>query len=159
MSEMASIYKFKVERIDGSEINFEDLKGKKIIIVNVASECGYTPQYQQLQELYEEFSEKVEIIGFPSNDFGKQEPGTNAEIDTFCKVNYGLSFPMAAKVKINEEPIYQWLTKKSLNGKLNSEVAWNFQKYLIDENGHLVTFYPSSVNPIDEKIIDWILSS
>lgn len=158
MSEMTSIYQFKVERIDGSEINFENLKGKKIIIVNVASECGYTSQYQQLQELYTEFSDKVEIIGFPSNDFGMQEPGENAEIETFCTVNYGISFPMAAKVKINEHPIYQWLTQKSLNGKLNSEVAWNFQKYLINENGQLVTFYPSSINPIDEKIIDWILS-
>lgn len=158
MSEMASIYQFKVEGIDGSEISFEDFKGKKIMVVNVASECGYTPQYQQLQELYLEFYNKIEIIGFPSNDFGSQEPGTNAEIKTFCTLNYGLSFLLAAKVKINEHPIYQWLTKKELNGKLESEVAWNFQKCLIDENGQLVNFYPSSINPIDEKIIDWILS-
>ena len=155
---MASIYKFKVEGIDGSEISFEEFKGKKIMVVNVASECGFTPQYQQLQELYTEFKDKIEIIGFPSNDFGGQEPGTNAEIKTFCTLNYGLSFPLAAKAKINEHPIYQWLTKKSLNGKLDSEVTWNFQKYLIDENGQLVNFYPSSINPIDEKIIDWILS-
>jgi len=158
MSEMASIYQFKVERIDGSEIHFEESKGKKLIVVNVASACGYTPQYQQLQELYTEFKDKLEIIGFPSNDFGAQEPGTNAEIKTFCTVNYGVSFPMAAKVKINEHPLYQWLTKKSLNGKIDSEVAWNFQKYLIDENGQLVAVYPSSINPLDEKIIDWVLS-
>ena len=158
MSEMTSIYQFKVERIDGSEINFEDFKGKKIIIVNVASECGYTPQYQQLEELYKEFKNKIIIIGFPSNDFGGQEPGTNAEIETFCTLHYDISFPMAAKVSIKEHPVYQWLTKKTLNGKLDSQVAWNFQKYLIDQNGQLVTLYPSSVNPIDEKIIDWIES-
>ena len=158
MSEMASIYQFKVEGIDGSEIRFEDFKGKKIVVVNVASECGYTPQYQQLEELFKEFKNKLMIIGFPSNDFGGQEPGTNAEIKTFCTLNYDISFPLGAKVKINEHPVYQWLTKKSLNGKLDSQVAWNFQKYLIDENGQLVTFYPSSIDPLDEKIIDWILS-
>ncbi|MFT5168389.1 MAG: glutathione peroxidase [Saprospiraceae bacterium] len=158
MSEMASIYQFKVEGIDGNEIRFEDFKGKKILVVNVASQCGYTPQYQQLEELYKEFKNKMIIIGFPSNDFGGQEPGTNAEIKTFCTLNYDISFPMAAKVKINEHPVYQWLTKKTLNDKLDSQVAWNFQKYLISENGQLVTFYPSSVDPLDEKIIDWILS-
>ena len=98
------------------------------------------------------------IIGFPSNDFGGQESGTNAEIITFCTLNYDISFPFGAKVKINEHPVYQWLTKKSLNGKFDSQVAWNFQKYLIDENEQLVTFYPSSIDPLDEKIIDWILS-
>jgi glutathione peroxidase len=158
MSEMASIYQFKVEGIDGGEIRFEDFKGKKIMVVNVASECGYTPQYQQLEELFKEFKNKLMIIGFPSNDFGGQEPGTNAEIKTFCTLNYDISFPLGAKVKINEHPVYQWLTNKSLNGKLDSQVAWNFQKYLIDENGQLVTFYPSSIDPLDEKIIDWILS-
>ncbi len=158
MSEMTSIYQFKIEGIDGNEIRFEDFKGKKILVVNVASECGYTPQYQQLEELYKEFNDKLEIIGFPANDFGNQEPGTNAEIKTFCTQNYGISFHLAAKVKINEHPIYHWLRKKTLNGKLDSQVDWNFQKYLIDENGQLVAFYPSSINPIDEKIIDWILS-
>jgi len=158
MSEMTSIYQFKVERIDGREISFEEFKGKKLMVVNVASECGYTSQYQQLEELYQEFKDKLEIVGFPSNDFGGQEPGTNAEINTFCTTNYGISFPMAAKVKINDHPIYQWLTKKSLNGKLDSEVAWNFQKYLIDENGNWFAFYPSSISPLDEKIIDWVSS-
>ncbi len=157
MSEMASIHQFRVEGIDGREISFEDFKGKKLLVVNVASECGYTFQYQQLQELYTEFNDKLEIIGFPSNDFGNQESGTNAEISTFCTLNYGISFPMAAKVKIKENPVYQWLTQKALNGETDSEVKWNFQKYLIDEKGRLVTYYPSSTNPIDEKIIDWIL--
>lgn len=159
MSEMTSIYQFRVEGIDGSEINFEDFKGKKILVVNVASKCGYTFQYQQLQELHAEFNDKIQIIGFPSNDFGAQEPGTNAEITTFCTLNYGVSFPLAAKVRIKESPIYQWLTSKVLNGIADSEVAWNFQKYLIDEKGHLVTNYPSSTSPIDEKILDWILST
>ena len=158
MSEMTSIYNFKLEGIDGSEINFEDFKGKKIMLVNVASECGYTPQYQQLEELYKEFKDKLTVVGVPANNFGGQEPGTNAEIKAFCTLNYGISFPMTAKVDINEHPLYQWLTQKSLNGKLDSKVKWNFQKYLLDEKGQLITFYPSSTDPADEKILDWILS-
>lgn len=158
MSGMTSIYNLKVEGIDGSEINFEDFKGKKLMLVNVASECGFTPQYQQLEELYKEFKDKLTVVGIPANNFGGQEPGTNAEIKAFCTLNYDISFPMTAKVDINEHPLYQWLTQKSLNGKLDSTVNWNFQKYLIDEKGQLITFYPSSIDPADEKILDWIIS-
>ena len=113
-------------------------KGKKIMVVNVASECGYTPQYQQLQELFEEFEDKLIIVGFPSNDFGNQEPSSNAEIKTFCSLKYGVTFPMAAKISIkgnSSHPIYQWLTTADANKKLDSEVKWNFNKYLLDENG------------------------
>ncbi len=155
---MTSIYQYTVDGIDGEEIDFNKFKGQKIMVVNVASECGYTPQYQQLQELYEEFSDKLVIIGFPANDFGGQEPDTNTAIKTFCTVRFGVSFPMAAKISVHTHPIYQWLTKKALNGKLDSEVSWNFQKYLIDENGQLVTFYPSSTSPLEESILDWLAS-
>ena len=159
MSAMTSIHKFSVEGISGEDIDFANFKGKKILVVNVASECGYTPQYQQLQELYEAFSDKLVIVGFPSNDFGAQEPGTNAEIKAFCSLKYGVKFPMAAKIstlKPNSHPIYEWLCKKVENGKLDSLVEWNFNKYLLDEDGHLVAFYPSAVDPFDEKILNWI---
>ena len=158
---MNSIHDFKVEGIEGSTIDFAAFKGKKIMIVNVASECGYTPQYQHLQELYEEFKDKLMIVGFPSNDFGGQEPGANEEIREFCSVRYGVSFPLSAKVTIrgsSAHPIYQWLTQKELNGKMNSEVQWNFNKFLLDENGHLVQYLPSSVSPVDEQIVDWLIS-
>ena len=159
MSAMTSIHQFKVEGIDGSEIDFAAFKGKKIMVVNVASECGFTSQYQQLQEIFEEFGNKMVIVGFPSNDFGNQEPGSNAEIKTFCSLNYGVTFPLASKISIkgkNSHPIYKWLTTKEANNKFESEVEWNFYKYLLDENGQLVDFYPSSVDPFDEKILDWI---
>ncbi len=159
MSAMASIHEFKVEGIDGNEIDFSGFKGKKIMVVNVASECGFTSQYQQLQEIYETFKDKLVIVGFPSNDFGSQEPGTNAEIKTFCSLNFGVTFPMAAKISIigkNSHFIYKWLTNKTANKKSDSEVKWNFYKYLLDENGQLVDFYPSSVDPFDDRIIDWI---
>lgn len=158
MSVTTSIYQFIVEGIDGKEINFANFKGKKIMVVNVASKCGYTPQYQQLEELHKEFSDQLVIVGFPANDFGAQEPGTNAEIKTFCTLNYSVSFLLAAKISISDHPIYQWLTRKELNGEIESAVQWNFQKYLLDEHGQLVAFYPSSVNPVDERILDWIAS-
>ena len=156
---MASIHEFSVEGIGGKEIDFAQFSGKKILIVNVASECGYTPQYQQLEELYEAFADKLAIVGFPSNDFGGQEPGSNEEIHSFCTLNYGVKFPIAAKVAIIQppvHPIYQWLTNKTYNGVMDSEVAWNFQKYLLDENGVLVNTYPSAVSPLDERILDWV---
>jgi glutathione peroxidase len=161
MSAMTTIHQFKVEGIDGNEIDFAAFKGKKIMVVNVASECGYTPQYQQLQEIFEEFADKLIIVGFPSNDFGNQEPGTNAEIKTFCSLKYGVTFPIAAKISIkgnNSHPIYKWLTTKEANKKIDSEVAWNFNKYLLDKNGQLVDFYPSAVDPFDERILNWIMS-
>ena len=156
---MASIHQFKVEGIDGKVIDFADFKGKKMMVVNVASECGYTPQYQQLQELYEEFYDKFVIIGFPSNDFGKQEPGTNEEIKAFCSTRYRVKFPMAAKTSVkgeNKHPVYQWLTGQAPNASEDHEVKWNFQKYLLDETGQLIATHPSSVSPIDEVVLDWI---
>jgi len=156
-----SIHQFKVRGIEGSEIDFAQYKGKKLIIVNVASECGYTPQYQQLQELYNEFQDKLEIVGFPSNDFGGQEPGTNEEIQAFCEVRYGVTFPLSAKITVKEpnaHPIYQWLTHENKNGVADSEVRWNFHKYLLDENGQLVKSLPSAVSPLDEQILDWLNS-
>lgn len=158
---MTSIHKFKIEGLEAQEIDFATFKGKKIMVVNVASECGYTSQYQQLQELYEEFNHKLEIVGIPANDFGSQEPGTNNEIQAFCKRNYGVSFPMAAKVTVLGEqahPIYKWLTNKAQNGVIDSEVTWNFNKFLLDEEGHLVAYHPSSVSPIDESILDWLMN-
>ena len=158
---MSSIHQFKVEGIDGEEIDFASFKGKKIIVVNVASQCGYTSQYQQLQELYEEFKRKLVIVGFPANDFGNQEPGSNKEILDFCTTKYGVGFPMASKVSTKgpaQHPLYHWLTRKELNGVLNSEVQWNFNKYLLDESGQLVSYLPSAVSPFDEQILTWISS-
>ena len=153
---MTSIYTYKVEGLAGQEIDFADYKGKKILVVNVASECGYTPQYAQLQELYTEFKDKLVIIGFPSNDFGAQEPGTNSEIAQFCTKNFGVTFPMTAKVNVKGEqihPIYQWLTHQSLNGKMDSEVQWNFQKYLINTDGELLAMFPSAIDPCSDTVI------
>ncbi len=158
---MSSIHPFKVEGIEGKEIDFSQWKGKKVMIVNVASECGYTPQYQQLQALYEAFQHKLAIVGFPCNDFGGQEPGDEEEIKAFCTKRYGVTFPLAAKITIrgaNAHPIYNWLTQQSQNGVMDSEVSWNFQKYLLDENGYLVKILPPSTNPLDEQVLDWLQS-
>lgn len=159
MTETPSIHTFKIESLDGKTINFADYKGKKILIVNVASECGYTKQYAQLQELYELHNEKLVIIGFPSNDFGGQEPGTAAEIQEFCSSKFGVTFPLTTKVNIKSNPvhpIYDWLTQKSRNGVLDATVKWNFNKFLINENGVLEKALPSSVTPLDEEILNWI---
>ncbi len=128
------------------------------MIVNVASECGYTPQYRQLQELYSEFHDKLVIVGFPSNDFGGQEPGTSADIQAFCERNYGVSFPIAAKVRIKKDPhpVYQWLQNRSENGHSDTRVQWNFHKYLLDEEGQLVESLPSAVSPLDDQVLDWL---
>ena len=153
---MNTIHTFKVESIEGGEIDFAQFKGKKIMIVNVASECGFTPQYQQLQELYKGVGDKLVVIGFPANNFGGQEPGSNKEIQAFCSLRYGVTFPMAAKVDINTHPVYQWLTQKAQNGKMDSTVNWNFQKYLLDENGRLAHCFPSATSPFDDEIIGWL---
>ena len=155
-----SIYQFKVEDLSGNTFDFASLKGKKILIVNTASKCGYTPQYEQLEAIYNKYKNKnLVIIGFPANNFLWQEPGTNAEIATFCKSKYGVTFPMMAKISVKGKdmhPIYQFLTQKKLNGVLDSKVEWNFQKYLINEKGQLEQVYMSGVKPNDEKIINWI---
>ncbi len=134
-------------------------KGRKMLIVNVASECGYTPQYSALQELYENFSDQLVIIGFPSNDFGGQEPGTNEQIQAFCSRRFGVTFPLAAKVNIKgpeQHPVFRWLTRRTENGVLDSEVHWNFTKFLISPTGRLEAVLPSSVHPLDPQILNWI---
>ncbi len=157
-----SIYQFKAEDLSGKEFDFATLKGKKILIVNTASKCGFTPQYKDLETIYEQYKDRnFVIIGFPANNFGSQEPGTNKEIGTFCQKNYGVTFPMMAKISVKGkemDKIYQFLTQKSQNGVLDSEVGWNFQKYLIDESGHLVKMFPSKVKPTDPAIVNWIKS-
>lgn len=155
-----SIYQFKVTDLYGEEFDFASLKGKKIMIVNTASECGLTPQYKQLQSMYNEFGgDNFVIVGFPANNFGSQEPGTNEEIATFCEQNYGVSFPMMNKISVKGKdiaPIYDFLTKKSKNGLEDSEVQWNFQKYLIDEEGHLVKVINPRTLPDDPEIKAWV---
>ncbi|WP_369793899.1 glutathione peroxidase [Prevotella sp. 10(H)] len=155
-----TLYDFKVKDIDGKEFDLSALKGKKVLIVNVASKCGLTPQYTKLQELYEKYKDKnFVVIGFPANNFNGQEPGTNEEIKTFCTLNYNVSFPMMSKIDVvgkNKAPIYKWLTEKSENKKMNAEVQWNFQKFMIDENGHLVDFASPREDPFSDKIIKWI---
>ncbi len=158
--ENKTIYKFTVEDINGGTFSFEDLKGKKIMIVNTASECGLTPQYEQLQELYDAYkNSNFVIVGFPANNFAGQEPGNNEQIAKFCQANYGVTFPMMGKISVKGEdmhPVYHFLTEKSKNGVEDSEVAWNFQKYLIDQNGHVAKVISPKTLPTDESIIDWI---
>ncbi|MEK6449913.1 MULTISPECIES: glutathione peroxidase [unclassified Myroides] len=155
-----TIYQFKVTDLYGEEFDFASLKGKKILIVNTASECGLTPQYKQLQSLYNEYGgDNFVIVGFPANNFGAQEPGSNEEIATFCEQNYGVSFPMMSKISVkgpDMAPIYEFLTKKSKNGYADSEVEWNFQKYLIDETGHLVKVVNPRILPTEPEIKDWV---
>lgn len=151
-----TVFNFKVPSLDGSTIDFSQFKGKKILIVNTASECGYTPQYKDLEALYEKYKDKLVIVGFPANNFGGQEPGSNADIKTFCQKNYGVSFPMAAKISVKGEdmaPIYKWLTTKSENGVMDASVSWNFNKFLIDENGKLVAYFPSKTEPMSEELV------
>ena len=155
-----SIYDFVVKDIRGNDFDFSSLKGKKIMIVNVASKCGYTKQYKGLQALYEKYKDKnFEIIGFPSNDFLGQEPGTNQEIAAFCKERYGVAFPMMSKIKVKGKkahPLYHYLTKKDLNGVIDGKVRWNFHKFLIDENGKVIKELRSGIKPLDDEIISWI---
>ena len=152
-----SFYNLKAEMNDGSTLNFETLKGKKVMIVNTASECGFTGQYDDLEKLHQQYKDKLVIIGFPANNFGGQEPGSNEEIQNFCKKNYGVTFLLAAKSSVkkgdDQNPVYLWLSNKQQNGWNDSAPAWNFGKYLIDENGKLLNLFPSAVKPLDEKII------
>ena len=155
-----SIHQFTAKTIDGKDFSFASLKGKKVMIVNTASECGYTPQYKDLEELYLKYKDKnFTIIGFPCNDFGGQEPGTNSEIKTFCTKNYGVTFQMMEKVSVKGtdiHPIYKWLCSKAENGVEDTEVKWNFNKYLIDEEGRLVKYFGSRILPSDIQITNWI---
>ncbi len=155
-----TLYDFTVKDIDGKEFNLSSLKGKKVLIVNTASKCGNTPQYSDLEKLYKEYGDQnFVIIGFPANNFGSQEPGTNEEIKTFCSLNYEVTFPMMSKISVkgdDMDPLYKWLTSKKLNGVKDSEVTWNFQKYMIDANGNLVDFANPKEKPYSDKILSWI---
>jgi glutathione peroxidase len=154
-----SIYKFSVASIEGSTINFSQYKGKKILVVNTASKCGYTPQYAGLEKLYETHKDELIVVGFPANNFGGQEPGSNEEIEEFCKVRYGVTFPLAQKVDVvgeNTHPLFKWLTSKEENGVLDAKIAWNFNKFLLDENGKLVAYFPSKVTPESEEITKYL---
>jgi glutathione peroxidase len=155
-----TIYQFNVQDLSGNAYDFAALKGKKIMIVNTASECGLTPQYEQLQAVYEKYKDQnFVIVGFPANNFGSQEPGSNAQIASFCQKNYGVTFPMMAKISVegnDQHPVYQFLTQKAKNGLEDSEVQWNFQKYLIHENGELAKVISPRVLPTDSEIINWI---
>jgi len=154
-----SIYDFKVKALDESVINFASFKGKKILIVNTASKCGYTPQYKNLEALHQRYKDQLVIVGFPANNFLWQEPGDNATIAEFCQKNYGVSFVMAAKISVKGNdmaPIYQWLTQKKYNHNSNSSVKWNFQKYLLDEKGNLIQMFSPGVDPLDAAIIQAI---
>lgn len=155
-----SFYDFTVKTIDGVDFPLSQLKGKKVLVVNVASKCGFTPQYAKLEELYEKYKDKgLVIIGFPANNFLSQEPGSNEEIAQFCSVNYGVTFPMMAKISVkgkDKAPLYQWLTEKAMNGKQDAPVQWNFQKFMIDENGNWIGYVPPKESPLSEEIITWI---
>lgn len=155
-----TIYDYKVEALEeGKQINFADFKGKKILIVNTASECGFTPQYADLEKLSNEYKDKLVVIGFPANNFGGQEPGSNVEIGAFCQKNYGVTFPLAAKVSVKGDdtaPIFKYLTEKELNGVKNTNILWNFTKFLVDENGKLVDSFISTTKPTDEAITKYL---
>lgn len=154
-----SIYDFKLTTLDGKPFSLADYKGKKILIVNTASACGFTPQYADLEALYEKYKGKLVIVGFPANNFGGQEPGSNSEIQTFCKKNYGVSFPMSEKVSVKGDdihPLFKYLTDEA--GKLGEKdpIKWNFTKFLIDENGKLLAVFPSKVKPMSEEITKYL---
>lgn len=155
-----NFHSFKTTTIDGKEFDLSTLKGKKVLVVNTASKCGLTPQYKDLETLYKQYSDRnFVIIGFPANNFMGQEPGTNEEIAEFCELNYGVTFPMMSKISVKGkdiDPIYSWLTRKSENGMLDAEISWNFQKFMIDENGNLVDYLSPRESPLSEKIVSWI---
>ena len=156
---LASNPELKIKTIEGLDADLSRYKGKKVLIVNVASECGYTPQYEDLQKLYEQYGDKLTVLGFPANNFGRQEPGTNEEIKKFCTDNYSVTFPMFEKISVKGDDlslIYKWLTSKDLNGWNEQEPKWNFCKYLLDEDGSLLKYYSSSVKPFDEEIVSML---
>lgn len=158
--EKKTLYDFTAKTIDGKDFDFSSLKGKKVMIVNTASLCGFTPQYADLEKLYQEYGgAHFTIIGFPANNFGSQEPGSNAEIHEFCTKNYGVTFPMMQKISVKGAditPLYQWLTEKSENGVQDAPVQWNFQKFLIDENGNWAGVALSKESPLSDRIVSWI---
>ncbi|AHJ98598.1 glutathione peroxidase [Hymenobacter swuensis] len=151
-----TVYDFTVKTIDGKDAKLSQYKGKKLLIVNTASECGYTPQYKELEELHQKYGSKVTVLGFPANNFGGQEPGTNEQIATFCEKNFGVTFPLFSKVSVagaDAAPLFQYLGSKVRNGVTDEKPNWNFCKYLIDEQGHVQGFYPSKVKPLSEELL------
>jgi glutathione peroxidase len=160
-AQSSGFYDFRVKTLEGDNFDFSSLKGKKVMIVNTASKCGNTPQYKELEELYEQYQGNLVIIGFPANNFANQEPGSAAEIRQFCTANYGVTFPMMEKISVKGKdmhPLYKWLTSKEKNGVMDSEVTWNFQKYLIDEKGNLVDVIKPRIKPSSEEVLAWISS-
>ncbi len=154
-----SIHSFKVKSLDGGTIDFAQFKGKKILIVNTASECGYTKQYKALDSIYKQYKSKLVVVGFPCNQFGGQESGTATEIQEFCKKNFGVTFPLAEKVEVkgeNATAIYKWLCSKAENGVLDATISWNFNKFLIDESGNMLAYFPSKVTPDSEEILKYL---
>ncbi len=154
-------YDFKVKTLEGADFDFSSLRGKKVMIVNTASKCGYTPQYKELEEVSVNYRDNLVIIGFPANNFLNQEPGSAADIRKFCSENYGVTFQLMEKISVKGDdmhPLYKWLTSKENNGVMDSSVKWNFQKYLIDENGKLVDVIYSKEKPNSEKVLAWISS-
>lgn len=155
----SSIYEFKVPGLTGGTIDFSQYKGKKILIVNTASKCGFTPQYEGLESLYEKYKDRLVIVGFPANNFGQQEPGTNSEIETFCKKNYGVTFPMAEKVSVKGQdihPLFKYLDDEAKKLGVDDPIKWNFTKFLLDENGKLIAVFPSKVTPMSEEITHYL---
>ncbi len=161
LAQSSGFYDFKVKTLEGKDFDFASLKGKKVMVVNTASKCGFTPQYKELEEVYVKNQDNLVIIGFPANNFANQEPGTAADIRKFCSENYGVTFPMMEKISVKGDdmaPLYKWLTSKAKNGVMDSEVKWNFQKYLIDEKGNLVDVIYSKEKPDSDKVTAWISS-
>lgn len=158
-AQTSGFYSFKVKTLEGKDFDLSSLKGKKVMVVNVASKCGFTPQYKDLEALYERYNGELVIIGFPANNFMNQEPGSAAEIRQFCTENYGVTFPIMEKISVkgrDMHPLYKWLTSKEKNGVIDAEVSWNFQKFLIDENGKLVDVLKPKEKPDSEKVIAWL---
>lgn len=159
-SQPGGFHDFVVKDIYGEDFDLSQLQGKKVMVVNTASECGLTPQYEELETLYQQYRDQdFVIIGFPANNFMNQEPGNNEEIVAFCQENYGVSFPMMSKISVkgdDQAPLYQWLTQKELNSKVDAEISWNFQKFLIDENGRIAEVIAPRESPLSSKVTDWI---
>lgn len=155
-----SFYDYKMTDINGNTFDMSELKGKKVLLVNTATQCGYTPQFSDMEKLYKEYKDKnFVVVAIPSDDFGDKEPGSNAEIKNYVEKNYGVTFPMMAKTSVkgeNEAPLYKWLTEKDLNGVMDTKVAWNYQKYMIDENGKLVGVIDPKESPSSDKVVEWL---
>lgn len=159
VAQESGFYSFKVKTLEGQDFDLSQLKGKKVMIVNTASRCGFTPQFKDLEDLYEKYQGELVILGFPANNFANQEPLSATEIRDFCTNSYGVTFQMMEKISVkgdDMDPLYKWLTSKALNGVMDSEVKWNFQKYLIDEKGNLVDVIYTKEKPGSEKVLNWL---